>query len=459
MMRIYSARCILSCFGVRAIKLGVPFALVLSLVWTHSAYAGGPGDLDLSFNKTGIVTTSISSGGDFGYSIAVQPDGKLIVAGLSDNNPGGSTAFEADIAVVRYNIDGSLDASFNGSGIVTTSLGFGSGGGSQNAVAVQPDGKIVVAASVNNDSSFANSDFAVLRYRSNGSLDPSFHGTGIVTTSIGSRADVVFAVALQPDGKIVVAGHSDSNSSGSLDFDFAMVRYHHNGNLDMTFNSTGIITTPIGDGDDFGVALAIGPDGKLVMAGANYGVSPAGECAVVRYNDHGSLDSSFNGSGIVTTPCNSGGAYNVAIQPDGKIVVSGRGLALRYNDNGSLDAGFNGTGIINSPIAGHDVAVQFNSKIVMAGFSGSLDSNFAVARYRNNGSPDTTFNKTGIVTTSVGSGSGPSFADDVGTAVALQPDGKIVVTGYSYNKGKAYFTVIRYRGDSPFTFLPIIFKE
>jgi len=460
MARTCGTNLILFCIEIRAIKLGIPFALVLSLVWTHNAYASGPGDLDLSFNKTGIVTTSVSSNNDFGYAIALQPDGKLIVAGLSDGGAGGNATLEADIAVVRYNIDGSLDASFNNSGIVTTTLGSGSGGGSQTAVAVQPDGKIVIAASVNNDTSYTNSDFAVLRYQSNGSLDPNFNGTGIVTTSISSRADVVLAVALQPDGKIVVAGHSDSSSDTALpDFDFAMARYHRNGSLDTTFNSTGIVTTPIGDDSDFGVSLAIGSDGKLVMAGANYGVSPGGECAVVRYNNNGSLDSSFNGSGIVTTPCNSGGAYDVAIQRDGKIVVSGRGLMLRYNNNGSLDPNFNSTGMISSPVAGNAVAVQFNSKIVMAGLTSGLDSDFAVARYLTNGSPDTRFNKTGIVTTSINAGGGISWGGDVGTAVALQPDGKIVVAGYSLDNGKAYFTVIRYVGDSPFTFLSIIFKR
>lgn len=440
---------------------------VLDSLNPQVAHAGPllPDDLDTTFNSTGIVTTSISGLDDFAFSLAVQPDGKTVVAGLSDSDPSDATIrFDADVAVVRYEVDGSLDSSFNGTGIVTTTLGSGSGGGSQNAVAIQPDGMIVVAASINNDDSYNNSDFAVLRFQSNGAPDQSFiNGTHIVTTSIGSNIDGVSDVAIQPDGKIVVAGHTNNSTDPmSTDFDFALVRYDSGGSLDMTFNGTGIITTPIGNGDDFGVAMDISPEGKIVLAGANYGDAPSGECAVVRYNDNGSLDPEFNGTGIVTTPCDVGGVYNVAIQPDGKIVTVGFDFIMRYNNDGSLDTSFNGTGVVTLPIIGEVVTIQPDNTIIVAGSLDLPDSAFAVARYLDNGTLDTSFNQAGIVTTSVGTlfddfGSLAGF--DSGEAVASLPDGNIVVAGYSYWNEQAEFTVLRYIGDpQPVAFLPVIVK-
>jgi uncharacterized delta-60 repeat protein len=185
------------------------FVFSSSLFFIPSASAA-VGDLDTSFDTDGIVTTAIGAGGDEAKSVALQSDGKIVVAGYSVN--GGTY----DFAVVRYNTNGSLDTSFDTDGKVTTAIGASND--YVNSIALQSDGKIVVAGySVNG----GNYDFTVVRYNTNGSLDTSFSGDGIVTTAIGAAHDYVSSIALQSDGKIVVAGYSDNGVS----YVFALARY------------------------------------------------------------------------------------------------------------------------------------------------------------------------------------------------------------------------------------------
>ena len=394
--------------------------------------------LDMSFNGTGIVTTPITERYDTGSSVALQTDGKIVVAGDSDG----------EFAVVRYNSDGSLDTSFNGTGKVTTSIG--GAGDLGYSVAIQADGKIVVAGQSYNG---ANYDFAVVRYNSDGSLDTSFNGTGKVTTPIGSSHDYAYAVAIQGDGKIVVAGDSYNSS---LNFDFAVVRYNSDGSLDTSFNGTGKVTTPIGSGSDYGYTMAIQADGKIVVAGQSYN-GANWDVALVRYNSNGSLDTTLNGTGKVTTPIGSSddNASSIAFQDDGKIVVAGwtsNGsisyddfAVVRYNSDGSLDTSFNGTGKVTTAIGsgydvGNSVAIQRDGKIVVAGYSASSSTyeDFALVRYNSDGSLDTSLNGTGKVTTPIGTNL------DVGRSVALQGDGKIVVAGLTSTNLGYDFAVVRY---------------
>ena len=191
------------------------------------------GSLDATFNGTGKLTTDIGGSYDYGFSVAVQSDGKILVAGYS----GGA------FALVRYNANGSLDTTFNGTGKVTTYFLFGSSEG--RSVAVQSDGKILVAGT----SRVNDLDFALVRYNANGSLDTTFNGTGMVITEIGSSIgfsdDEGRSVAVQSDGKILVAGYTSNRSVYPTNFDFALVRYNANGSLDTTFNGTGKVTTDL----------------------------------------------------------------------------------------------------------------------------------------------------------------------------------------------------------------------
>jgi uncharacterized delta-60 repeat protein len=254
------------------------------------------------------VTTDIGSSTETGHSVAIQADGKIVVAGTS------AIGFAYDFAVVRYNSDGSLDTTFNGTGKVITDIGGTNDQGF--SVAIQADGKIVVAglSAIN-----SLNDFAIVRYNSDGSLDTSFNGTGKVTTPIGSGDDMAFSVALQDDGKIIAAGQSLTGSY----YDFAVVRYNSDGSLDTSFNGTGKVTTAIGSADDHGNCVAIQGDGKIVVAGTSF-IGSSNDFAVVRYNSDGSLDAAFNGTGKVTTDITGlDYASSVALQGDGKIVVAG----------------------------------------------------------------------------------------------------------------------------------------
>ena len=401
-----------------------------------------PGSLDTSFGTggTGTVTTPIGTSNDHANAVAIQPDGKIVAAGVSDNGS------NIDFALVRYNTDGSLDTTFNNTtGKVTTPIGADND--EAYAVAIQPDGKIVAAGYSDNGS---NLEFALARYNTNGNLDTTFNTTGKVTTTIGTDDNVADAVAIQPDGKIVAAGWSDNGSNAH----FTLVRYDTNGSLDTSFGTGGKVTTPIGTDKDVAIAVAIQPNGKIVAAG--YSDNGGNwDFALVRYNIDGSLDASFGTGGKVTTPIGTGQdiAYAVAIQPDGRIVAAGNSLngsnyddfaLARYNINGSLDATFNTTGRVTTPIGtyddyAYDVAIQPDGKIVAAGYSyNGSNYVFALVRYNTDGNLDTSFGTGGRVVSPIGSG------EDQALAVAIQPDGKIVAAGYSYNGSNDDFAVARY---------------
>ncbi|MGD9646608.1 MAG: PKD domain-containing protein, partial [Pirellulales bacterium] len=285
---------------------------------------------------------------DHATSVAVQADGKIVVAGYT------GTGANLDFAVTRLNADGSLDSSFDGDGKWTGA--FGSAQDIAYSVVVQPDGKILVAGLTSNGSNY---DFALVRLNANGSLDTSFDGDGKATQALGSGDDIAYAVGLQADGKIVLAGSSYHGND-----DFAAVRYNTNGSLDTTFDGDGRVWVGIGSAADEARALAIQSDGKLVLAGkSNTGSS--NQFSLVRFNSNGSLDSSFDGDGKLTTAVSvaNAGATSVVVQSDGKIVAAGgsdngSNIALiRYHADGSLDTSFDGDGKLVSDLeGGHESA-------------------------------------------------------------------------------------------------------
>jgi uncharacterized delta-60 repeat protein len=414
-------------------KIFLATILTFSLSNLQSPAWAADGDLDTSFSSDGKVTTAVGLGDDGAHSVVLQSDGKIVAAGYSTDV----------FAVVRYNIDGSLDTTFDTDGKVTTAIGSFD---SAYSVVVQSDGKIVAAGYSDNGSKY---DFAVVRYNTNGSLDTTFDTDGKVTTAIGSGTDIAYSVVLQSDGKIVVAGYSYNGTND----DFAVVRYNTDGSLDTTFDTDGIVTTAIGSNIDRANSVVVQSDGKIVAAGYSYNGSNF-DFAVVRYNTNGSLDTTFDTDGKVTTAIGSGtdAAYSVVLQSDGKIVVAGNSrigsnddfAVVRYNTNGSLDTTFDTDGKVTTAIgSGTDearsVVVQSDGKIVAAGYSDNGPNfDFAVVRYNTNGSLDTTFDTDGKVTTAVGLG------DDEAYSVVLQSDGKIVAAGYSDNGPNFDFAVVSY---------------
>lgn len=407
-------------------------ALVIAMATPGAAT---PGDLDPTFDADGRVTTDFGSR-DEAHAVAVQADGKVVAVG------GTGPLDETDFALARYRTDGTLDPSFDGDGKVTTDFAGRSDGAL--AVAVQGDGKIVVAGVA---TPVGTADFAVVRYNTNGSLDPTFGVGGKVSTDVAAGLDdVAFAVVVQGDGKIVAVGYVITLPGHG---DFALVRYNSDGTLDPTFGVGGTVTTDFANGsDDTAFAAALQQDGKIVAAGysqfGNY------DFALARYETNGSLDPTFDGDGKVIT--DFAGAFEqaeaVAIQSDGKVVavgvsvVSGNDFALaRYNANGSLDTGFDGDGKVTTDFASdtdqaRGIAIDGVGKIVASGIarvSGAFD--FAVARYRTDGSLDPLWSADGKVTTDFGSG-------DQANAVAIQANGRIVAAGFS---GSADFALARYK--------------
>lgn len=334
---------------------------------------------------------------------------------------------------------------FGQAGVVITPIGSANDQG--RVVVIQPDGKMIVAG----HSDGTDFDFAVVRYNADGSLDGSFGNGGTVVTNINGD-DNAFAVALQPDGKIVVVGLTHPSAST----DFAMVRYNSNGTLDSGFGTAGKVTTSFG-GNDVAYDVAIQPDGKIVVAGYS---APSGsfDFAVARYTNSGALDVTFGSGGKVTTNITDSDAGTaVAIQSDYKIVVAGytkTGLnddfaLVRYNVNGSLDNTFDSDGKLNTEMGtdgdyAEALSIQPDGKIIAAGYSDDgTNKNFALARYNMDGSLDTTFGSSGIAIRDGGTDG------DAIRALALQSDGKIVASGTS-TSGLNKFTLARFNTDGSF---------
>jgi uncharacterized delta-60 repeat protein len=336
-----------------------------------------------------------------------------------------------------------LDATFAGSG--KTLIGFGAVYSAANAVAIQSDGRIVVAG-VTNDASFNQSGLALARLNTNGSLDQSFGINGKVTNGDVDNAN---AVAIQPDGKILAAG----GFSG-----FELARYNTNGSLDTAFGTNGIakalVSTSAG-----AQAIGIQPNGKIVVSGHSQPSGPE-QFAVARFNTDGTLDSSFGNAGSVTTTIETGcAAYGMGIQPDGKSVLAGLAAtattvdfgAARFNTNGALDLTFGSLGRVTNNVGGgtfdgaYAMAIQPDGKIVLAGavalggFPGPISDNqkvnsfVALARLNTNGTLDTNFGNNGTVLTEVGAFS------DYALSLALQPNGKMLVAGASANGNYQWF--------------------
>ncbi len=423
-------------------KLKSTFSLhyfFLFLLISASSYAQN-GSLDLTFDTDGKVTTTIGTAGDVAYAVAIQTDGKIVVVGERQNGS------NADFALVRYNTNGSLDTNFSNDGKVTTDFGGFSDNGI--AVAIQTDGKIIVAGRSSNGTNY---DFAVARYNTDGGLDNTFDIDGKVTTAIGGSSDWGNSITIQADGKILVAGYA----AGSLNYDFAVVRYNTNGSLDNSFNTDGIVTTDIGGTANLCSSIAIQPDAKIVLAGST-SIGPGYDFTVVRYDSTGILDNTFDTDGIVTTDIGNSidDLFALAIQSDGKIVavgVSNNGnnddfALVRYNTNGSLDNSFDTDGKVTTNIGnfsddrGLSVAIQSDGKILVAGDTEINNADFALVSYNPDGSLNTGFDTDGKVTTAIASSD-----DDRAFSIAIQGDGKIVVAGGSIIGSNNYdFSVVRY---------------
>ena len=425
---------------------------LLSLVpsFAASAWAQGAGALDPTFSGDGVVTTSISGHADGANAVVVQPDGNVVAAGSCLT--GGTNT---DFCLARYLADGTLDASFGTGGMVTTPVGSGSD--EANALVLQPDGKLVAAGACFNGASY---DFCLARYDTSGNLDASFGTGGIVSHLAGGFSAGANALVLQPDGKLVAGGACYDSVP---DLDFCVVRYDSSGNVETGYSEgAGAAIVEFDDEDDSIWALALQPDGKVVAAGrCGVYLENITVFCLARLDSEGVLDPTFGeflGRAVTDIAADDDRAFALVLQPDGKLVAAGGcdtdskidSCLARYDTAGNLDPLFGVGGTVLTDAGGiddHDgiysLALQPDGKIVTAGFcDGETNIGFCLARYDASGSLDATFGTGGVVTTDIN----PGF-DEEAFALALQPDGKLVAAGKCDGASSSDFCLARYDGD------------
>ena len=422
--------------------------LLLSLLPLAQVHAAS-GDLDVTFGNGGIVFTDttgvpgVQTDLDGAQATAIQSDGKIVAAGYARDAAG-----VRQYTVVRYDANGTLDPYFGNGGIARVSVD-----GYAYSVAIQPDGKIVVAGY----SGTAYSVFTAVRFTTDGQLDPAFANNGIATVDFGNNGALAWTVAVQSDLKIVLAGEKYGPGYQS-----ALARLNENGSLDTSFGTGGKKTVAVAkSGGESIRALAIQGDGKIVTGG--WGNS---DFALMRFLPNGQLDTTFGSSGKMLTDFLSNSSdqcFDVAIDSLGRIIAAGRVTksvsksssnqyfaVARYSTNGTLDTSFGTNGKTTTSFGGGTnlakaVALQADNKIVLAGQVGVSPMDFGVARYQENGIIDTTFGIDGKVITDLAGGS--DIAD--GAAIQQVYEGtqlveRLIVAGASAANGGYNFAVARY---------------
>jgi uncharacterized delta-60 repeat protein len=419
------------------------------------AWAMSAGTLDPTFGVGGIVISPIGNGDEVASATVIQPDGKIVVAGTCfpglDNGDS-----PQNVAVARYNTDGSFDTTFGNGGKVITDCGGVKEGAL--SVALQFDGKILVAGYHEQE---GVDYWLIARYNKNGTLDTTFGNSGKVITMFNNYSSTfIQKIILQSDGKIVCAG----SGFGIGRFPYADVligRFNSDGSYDSTFGNGGQVNTA----GFKAFSIAIKPDGKLVACGG-YGTGSGDNIFVSQYNTDGSLDTGFGNGGIVTASVQQySDTWDLVCQPDGKIVVSGHTApsggpycvyVARFNANGSPDLSF-GTGsqtisaLSQAYESSRAIALETDGKIIIGcdastsyggnspnTFLASDDTDFAIARYNSDGSLDSTFGTNGKILTHMGSGWSNLYD------IVIQPDGKVIAVGSAFNGSNFDFAIARY---------------
>ncbi|MEN8224533.1 MAG: T9SS type A sorting domain-containing protein [Bacteroidota bacterium] len=419
-------------------KTFIQIITVVLVLITIQPICAQPGSLDLTFGTDGIVISPLTIQSEQGYKVVVQPDGKILLAGFQEENNIG------DYIIARYNADGSLDNNFGNGGFAVID------GGTDSEYAydmvLQDDGKVLLGGSAYNQYTTVD-DFALLRLNADGSPDNTFGTSGIVMTDINGEFDNAFSMALQDDGKILLAGHTYISGKRNA----CVVRYNTDGSLDAAFGSGGIAMTSIGCITDRTRDIGLQQDGKIVICGyINDGADD--HTFVCRFNADGTLDQSFANNGIATLDIggNDDKLWALCILPGGKILVGGYTrnssnendyLMIRYLTDGSLDNSFGSNGIkmhnFNSTDIIIDMILQADGKILTAG--GAFV--FELARFLENGDADIGFGNNGIVHTNINTGS------DFSQTLCLQDDGKIIVAGHSKENSEYDFSLARYHAE------------
>jgi uncharacterized delta-60 repeat protein len=407
--------------------------------------------LDPSFNATGFNITSLGPNISGALAaVAVQPDGKIVAVGTAHDT---TVAGGGELAVVRYTTDGVLDKTFNGTGQQLIPIGTDDASGA--CVALQSDGRIVIGGSV---VSGVSTEFVVARLNSNGSLDTTFDGDGILTLAPGANA-AVRKIAIQTAGTstdIVLAGDAQT-ITGSSEHQVVLMRLLPNGSVDTSFNGTGTVIRGGTTTNRLAAGLKVFSDGTILVGSTSIFMSPVPMPALAfisqvfdMVNSDGSPDTSFgnggSGGAIVSSLGDNANVMAIGalmqsmdVGADGKIVTvgsdeSGIGILARYNgplntNSGVLDTTFNKNGMVvltSSPFAigdgFSDVKVDASGKILVIGgkrVPASSNTFFAVARYTSSGVIDTTFGTGGFATYPIASISTTTAALDASNRLLL----------------------------------------
>ncbi len=397
-----------------------------------------PGSLDAGFGNGGVVLTAVQDFSEGTESLLVQEDGKIVVAGLT------VTPETAALTLVRYRRDGALDPTFGVGGTSETILERVP---LLAGLLQERDGKIVVVGTITIGRPTGNDETVVLaRYRRDGQLDETFGENGLVYTSFGvgtvARAT---GAALQSDGRIVVVGLANTGD-GTVSRNL-LLRYESNGSLDATFGVGGSVLADFGGAiGQILNAVAIADDGKIVTVGNSKQITSGFNGTVARFDRDGSIDATFatGGAMILRQFGNVSGLGGVAVQHDGRIVVGGGGTAdpqsplntgmvLRFNADGSSDATFGTGGLVFVPVApsgtqsGLDgIKIDRCGRIVAAGSIALSTEDTLLLRYDRDGSPDPAFGVDGRVVTAI-----DGLALQL-TSIALEHDGDIAVASAGF---------------------------
>jgi uncharacterized delta-60 repeat protein/uncharacterized repeat protein (TIGR01451 family) len=439
-------------------QLLLAYLLLFSINLLHAQV----GVYDAGFGTGGKVFHLFSDVDAKPSAVALQPDGRIVVGGTGDDFPGGI------FRIVRYNTNGTPDATFGSGGIFTHAVA--SGNDIFQTLAVQPDGKIVAGGVLNvfdAVSQQTDEDFYIFRLKTDGTFDSTFGINGLVTTDLNAHSnDVMHELIIKPDGKILAGGYSMDMNNG--DNYYGLVQYKDNGNRDSSFGTNGMTVLPLPQQEEGKGALALLPNGQIIAATTVVNdTSFFYEFGLLRFNANGSLDAGFGEGGVV----HLGLSYfhsivrDMAVQTDGKIVLTGQtnvgnasGIAVvRVNGDGTYDLTFGDNGVVRThiseepfdPDTGNTLVIQPDKKIIigctLVNAINSTEANFAVVRYLPNGDIDPNFGRQGIIITDFNENG------DFSIASLQQPDGKFVLVGSTESAfGETGFGIVRYLSDARF---------
>jgi uncharacterized delta-60 repeat protein len=405
--------------------------IIFIIMIPHTLLAQTAGSIDESFGVAGTVVTQFGIGYEHSAGLIVQPDQKIVIAG--------SARIDDDYkaTLVRFNTDGTYDNSFGNAGIAYSSE-FGNYSNQSRPLAIQPDGKLIHVCVTG---VYGEYNFLVSRFKTDGTLDTDFNGSGTVEKSVFSGDDYANSVALQPDGKIIVVGMGNTASNF---FSMVAIRLDADGSMDSSFNGNGIFTTYMGDADSYIFDVTVQPNGKILLLCQQYvSGTTTTDPVLIRLNADGSYDSSFGDNGIAKFIISNGNDYvtQFALQPDGKVLVVGNTAAgnyydvfiLRVDDTSAPDNTFGTAGIVISHVSDNknwaeSIILADDGNILVGGYytnETTLDNDGMILRFTPDGFPDPTFGDNGVATIDA--------YDYRIENIELQADQKIVVSGWYYS--------------------------